>query len=109
MQRKIWHIAWTLWTHRNNVLHSDGKTIHQYETTLLDQEISKEWRRQHSLPNQYAHMFNGTLQQRLLSTIQQKQRWLATIWAAQEHRSNLRQDRNLHIVNVFDRWKASNR
>ena len=102
LQRKIWHIAWSMWLHRNNALHSDGTTIHQYETTMLDREIVQEWNRQHSLPSQYAHMFKGTLQQRLQSTTHQKQRWLASIWSAQEHRLQLQDDRNTHVVNIFE-------
>ena len=43
LQQRIWHIAWKLWDQRNNVLHSDGLTIHRYETDLIDQEITQEW------------------------------------------------------------------
>ena len=37
LQRRIWKVAWTLWEHRNTILHSEGKTIHQYEADLINQ------------------------------------------------------------------------
>ena len=83
-QRQIWQIAWEMWNQRNNILHSDRKTIHQYETALLDSEIRTEWSRRQRLPAQYNHLFNGTLENRLQSSTLQKQRWIVTVWAAQE-------------------------
>ena len=106
LQRRIWQIAWTMWEHRNNILHSDGKTIHQYETKLVDQEINIEWERSHSLPQQYQHLFSGTLQQKLTSDIHTKRRWLSNVWIAQEVRQQLRDDRNEHVVMLFNQWKA---
>ena len=94
-----------MWEQRNVILHSDGSTIHQYESSLLDQEIAIEWERQYTLPYHYAHLFTGTLQARLQKSMHQKRRWLTSIWTAQERGIQLRDDGNIHIVNLYDRWK----
>ena len=108
LQRRIWHIAWTLWDHRNQILHADGGSIHQYESTLLDQEIIAEWNNERTLPQQYSHLFRGDLEARLQSNTQHKRQWITSVWTAQENQSHVRQDRNEHIVNNFERWKARN-
>ena len=108
LQRKIWHIAWELWTHRNNRLHSQGATIHQYDTMLINQEIEKEWMHQGNLPQKYNNLFRGTLQEKLQSDIHQKRRWLANIWIAQEAHLLARDNRNEHISKQFERWKSHN-
>jgi hypothetical protein len=43
-QRRIWMIAWNMWSHRNNFLHNDRKTIHLFEMAELDDEIRSEWK-----------------------------------------------------------------
>ena len=108
LQKRILQIAWSMWQHRNNILHSDGKTIHQYETDLIDQEIVTEWSQKYTLPAQYAHLFQGNLQQLLTLEIQRKRRWLANVGSAQETRQQPRTDRNEHVVIDFERWKTSN-
>ena len=99
-----------MWEHRNNtgILHSKGSSIHRHEGELIDQEIRTEWLNCNALPRYYAHLFHGTLTSTLDSLIHQKKRWLINIWAAQEAWSELRADRNEHVVNIFERWKKVN-
>ena len=108
-QRRIWQIAWKLWKQCNTVLYSNVTSIHQYETDLLDDEIHKEWSHRHRLPSQYNHLFRGSLDTCLSNSVSQKCCLLASMWAEQEARLQERDDRNAHIVNIFERWKATSK
>ena len=100
-QCKVWQIAWDLWTHQNKMLHTDRKTIHQYEMNLLDQEISIEWQRQNILPCEYSHLFQGNLDGNLKRNIYHNKQWITSVWLAQGIHSLQRQDRNVHILNIY--------
>ena len=98
-----------MWEDWNNILHSQGTTIHQYETQIIDQEITKTTTtvptRTPSIRDQ--HLFQVTLAIRLLeSTINQKRCWLTTVWAAQGARQMLSDDRDEHAITLFHRWEA---
>ena len=108
VQRCIGQIVWKMWKQCNYVLHTDGSTLHQYEADIWDDEINIYWNQQQRLPNHYTHPFHGTLEAILNSCIHQKRHWLASVWTAQEARTQERNDRNVYIVNVFGQWKATN-
>ena len=79
LQRKIWLIAWALWKQRNDMLHTHGQTIHQYDSSLLNDEIRDEWNTARNLPQQYHHLFQGTLEAQLEGSIHHKRQWLTSI------------------------------
>ena len=107
LQRQIWQIAWTMWEQRNNILHTEGASIHQFDEEQIDGEIMREWLHHQRLPQQYQHLFNGTIEQRLSSDIHQKRRWIISVWAAQDAHSQSRDNRNEHVSKIFERWKAN--
>jgi hypothetical protein len=86
VQRKIWHIAWDLWEHRNNYLHNQGTTIHAYEMSALNSETQHEWQTglDQLLPS-YQYLFDGTIIKPLSDSINQKLMWLLSIWAARDN------------------------
>ena len=85
VQRRIWHIAWLIWTDRNTYLHEARNSIHPQEETQLNDEIAYEHRKGlASLPTVYQPVFNTTLQQILTRSIQHKVAWLFGVWVARE-------------------------
>ena len=85
LQRKIWHIAWQLWEHRNLFLHDTNKSYHPQEIQAIDKEIRNEWTRGlDQLPQKYATLFTGTLKHKLQSSHRDKLKWLTSIWALTE-------------------------
>ena len=66
------------------MLHTQGSTIHQHDTQMLDDEIRLEWAQNHNLPQRYNHLFQGTLEDRLQCPVHQRRRWITNVWAAQE-------------------------
>ena len=107
LQRRIWQIAWSMWEQRNDMLHNQGSTIHQYDTELLDQEIRKEWASQ-NVPARYNYLFRGSLEDKLHSSTAQKQSWITNLWTAQEAHAIASDNRNDHVTKIFERWKARN-
>ena len=102
LQCQIWHIALGMWEHRNTVLHNQGTTIHKYETDLLNASISTKWHRGgQMLPTEYTHLFNGRLEELLLSSIHNKKKWIITPWTAQDKYQLQSEDRNVHIVIIL--------
>ena len=84
-QRRIWKIAWDLWMHRNNYLHTHLQSISTTDRESINAEVAAEWSAGIStLPQRFEALFRGTLQQRLNKSYQDKRRWLATIWSARE-------------------------
>jgi hypothetical protein len=64
VQRKIWHIAWSMWDQPNEYLHHKGETIHAFEMRALDSEINTEWDTGiDQLPLSYNYLFQGLKQQ----------------------------------------------
>ena len=84
-QRKIWMIAWRLWTERNTHLHETRKSIHPQDEEHLNDEIAYEHNKgRDSLARGYQSMFNNPLETILSRTLTQKISWLFNIWAARE-------------------------
>ena len=84
-QRKIWHIAWMMWDHRNKFLHEENKSYHPNEIIGIDREIRQEWSMNlDQIPPTYAALFSGTLEQKLKKQHSAKIRWLTTIWSLRE-------------------------
>ena len=112
LQRYIWEIAWTMWVHRNEHLHNDGRSIHRTDYQSIVSEIIREWQvGPGTLSPRYHHLFHGNLQQRLQENIHLKLMWLASVWSARDRHSresNLPQDpnRNTTAMNFFQRWRA---
>ena len=85
LQRKVWHIAWRMWEHRNLFLHDTNYSFHPQEIKAIDTDIKSEWERGlDALPQQYVTLFNGTLERKLGIPHRDKLKWLATIWALRE-------------------------
>ena len=85
VQRRIWHIAWSIWTQRNTYLHEARNSVHPQEEVQLNNEIVYEYRKglEH-LPPEYQPVFNHPLQQILTRNIQHRVSWLFGIWVARE-------------------------
>ena len=77
VQRRIWHIAWSIWTQRNTYLHEARNSVHPQEEVQLNNEIVYEYRKglEH-LPPEYQPVFNHPLQQILTRNIQHRVSWL---------------------------------
>ena len=63
VQRRIWHIAWAVWTEKNTFLHQAWHSIHPQDEAHLNKEIACEHRKglEH-LPREYQSVFNIPLQ-----------------------------------------------
>lgn len=110
LARRIWNVCRTLWDHRNNILHSEGQTIHQEELRQINEDISQEWERGLDTlpPNNYRHLFRGTIDTLLNKTIDHKQQWLTSVWAARDKLSDIEDIHRSTIGSDFyRRWKSS--
>ena len=66
VQRCKWKIAWDMWEHRNNHLHSGKSSIPEVERQAINDEVTNEWNIGISaLPAHHQHLFRGTLQEKL--------------------------------------------
>ncbi len=86
LQRRIWMIAWKLWSDRNHCLHETDQGI---EIQVINKILTEEYKSGlGTLPSQYAHLFRSTLA--TLSSHDRfiKQKWLASIWSARERHSD---------------------
>jgi hypothetical protein len=112
VQRKIWMIAWEMWDHRNMFLHNKGASIHAYEMQALEGEINNEWNTGlDQLPQNYSHLFSGTVQDRMLDTVNNKLMWLISVWSARDNEIHVgpMRERNSTITTIYDRWKKKNK
>ena len=107
LQWRIWEIAWTMWLHRNDHLHHDGKTIHFQEAAAIDSEIQREIDTGLAgLPTTYQYLFNMTPQNRIRQPISSKQEWLTTLWAARDHYTPAASNRCIIASAFYTRWKT---
>ena len=85
VQRKIWHIAWEMWKHRNKFLHETNYSHHPQEIKEIDLEVEYEWNRNLDLLSPtYSTLFHGTLEDKLSKPHRMKLKWLVTLWALRE-------------------------
>ena len=85
VQRRIWHIAWEMWSQRNDHLHGDSSSTPVVEQRAINTEIATEWETGAAmLPVRHQHLFQGTLQQCLQKSYHNKRTWLASVWSARE-------------------------
>ena len=88
VQRKIWHIAWTLWTSRNSHLHVTRQSIHPQQEVHLIDEIKYELDKGiEDLPQVYQTRFRHTIEEIDRKSLQYKVNWLFGIWTARESRN----------------------
>jgi hypothetical protein len=108
-QRRLWDIAWTLWQHRNEFLHNDGRTIHYQESAAITREIRKEYvMAGNGLPPSYQHLFQGDIEELVNQPIHMKQEWLKSIWVARDHYSSGSLQPRDEIAEAFYlRWKKN--
>ena len=111
LQRRIWHIAWKAWEHRNNFLHEDNNSYHPEEIKLIKKEIEQEWGKGlEAIPQQYGQLFQGSMESLLKKKHTAKLKWLTTVWSLREAQ---RSDYFLTIPTIADpltwyrymRWK----
>ena len=109
LQRRIWEIAWKMWQHRNDFLHSDGRTIHFQESAAINQEIRNEYNSTgNGIPASYQYLFQGNIDHLLLQPIAARQEWLRNVWAARDHHSPmLVGPRNAIAEAFYLRWKKN--
>lgn len=82
-QRKIWHVAWSLWEHRNDILHNEGDKEHKKAVEDQNILVLEEWATGlDTLPQRYAGLFRGTLEEKIALSFQRKQQWLSSVWHA---------------------------
>lgn len=107
LQRKIWHIAWKLWEHRNDILHNRGGRAHRQEIEDTNTAITGEWEKGiDTLPAKYNGLFRGTLQERLEYAHKRKLQWLSSVWLARQKvdgRLTLPASTNTAVVR-YTRW-----
>ena len=112
LQRKIWMIAWALWTNRNDYLHKKCHSTHTSDRPKIDEEVIKEWEAGSAeLDNTTKQLFNGTLQDKMKMTYHSKRLWLSSIWLAKEainpnYLSTTTTSPNNSIRFKYERWKA---
>ena len=109
--RRIWKIAWDLWTHRNTILHTCGESTHRSEIPHIDQEIRNEYHRGYAgLTARHRHLFTRTLDHLLQASYPNKRAWLASVYAARDHAAStsqqIRRQRPQIVTAFYDRWKA---
>ena len=111
-QRKIWHIAWEMWQHRNNVLHDNNKSIHPTVRNSLITEITLQWQEGIStLPARYTNLFQGTLEAKLRADPAQQRAWLHSVWAARTQFNSTYFESTPTVCDQtlrhkFNQWKA---
>ena len=110
-QRRIWQIAWDLWTQRNQHLHGEHHSIPDVEKQAINDEVTHEWNLDNStLQARHQHLFWGTLDHRLQKSYHSKRVWLASVWSAREtidinHLANNPVQTNSTIRLRYDQWK----
>ena len=107
-QRRIWHIPWQMWQHRNEFLHNEGKTIHFQETAAIHRAIRYEYRiLRNGLPESYQHLFRDGVEDTIKHDIYTKQAWLRSVWVARDHHTpTLMGYRRDKVAEAFYlRWK----
>jgi len=105
LQRRIWMIAWKLWSDRNHCLHETDQGI---EIQEINKILTEEYKSGlGTLPSQYSHLFRSTLATLLSHDRSIKQKWLASIWSARERHSDsqLYRDPESPHNNFFLRWR----
>ena len=109
LQRRIWEIAWEMWQHRNEFLHSDGSTIHFQESAAINTEIRNELQISgNGLPARYQYLFLRDIDHLMGLTIFAKQEWLMTVWVARDHHSPAQVGpRNALAEAFYHRWKQN--
>jgi hypothetical protein len=82
--KKLWDIAWDLWEQRNGYLHD-----REYQETLnnmagIDAEIRFQFRQGYThLPRRAWYLFDGSVEDLLMTSLHYRQQWLDSITAAQ--------------------------
>lgn len=114
VQRKLWLIAWHMWEHRNNVHHDVHHSIHPCESVAIIGEIIKESQTGLANLNQsLSHLFNGTVQSRLIWTIEMKIQWLISVRRARtQYNESLEMDPpdfDPTVTAVLRRWEKKGR
>ena len=85
VQRRIWHIAWQAWEHRNTFLHEEQNSYHPEERKLINREVEQEWTKGlDTIPTLYAPLFSGTLEEKKRKKHAAKLKWLTTVWSLRE-------------------------
>jgi hypothetical protein len=106
-QKRLFHIVWEMWSHRNRILHDAGDKIHEDTLSSIDDDIRSEWERGlDDLPLRYAHLFSGSLAKNLQLIPNDKKRWLTSIWAARDKmNAGIKIWDRASVLN-YDKWKA---
>lgn len=88
-QRRIWKVAWSLWSHRNQYLHDTNNSFHPQEIQNIDHEITYERNKGlDTLSTSYSTLFSEPLIVLLAKTHIQKLNWLTTVWTVRELNDN---------------------
>ena len=83
--RQVWNLQHRMWTHRNEYLHKDSKSIHEHEQAAVDEAIRFECSiGRDQLPREYQGLFrenpNDLVQQNWATKLQ----WLHSVWAGRD-------------------------
>ena len=80
--RKLWEVSWTMWDHRNKILHQDD--LHEVlGREELKEQIEEEYLRGLvDLPSEFRYMLQADEEEVLQYGIQRQKRWLESIQAA---------------------------
>lgn len=86
LMKKLWLLSHMMWKHRNNILHKEGSSIHQYDLIKLNEAITAEFERGlGALPRrEYIHLFVGNIDTRLNDSYHSKRMWIASVWTARQ-------------------------
>ena len=113
VQRRVWHIAWKIWEHRNKFLHETNHSYHPTEIIAINAEIEQEWNRNlEDIPREHSALFSGMLQAIIRKTHTAKLRWLTTIWSLREVTNPHYLTTNSQITDPmtrhrYQRWKEN--
>ena len=92
--KKLWEISWTMWDHRNKVLHDNDrhKELGNYELGLM---VRKEYDKGgRDLAPRMKYLLAADLQEVLGYSVSKKKRWLRSVQAARELCERLRSQRD---------------
>lgn len=87
-----------------------AKLQRQKENKMLNTEITAEWNIGLNTLNQqdYGHLFEGTLYEKLAKQVAQKKRWICRVWDSRDKENDhTNRQRNQEMVLIYNRWQEN--
>ena len=105
--KKLWLVAWDLWEHRNNILHTQTNAISKEKLQTANRKLSKLFCKYQAVLSSTIdkYLFEVPLQQLLQKDLHYKEEWIKNLESAVQNKGVQASKRAVHRMSLLmKRW-----